>query len=84
MRAYQQREVIHHILLWVCLVLIVAYITGCSSDDDSDFAGSTTGPGVEINCLKKRQANLDRFPTGVGDTEVDIDCGARAPATTTP
>ena len=63
------------------LLMVSAVLLGCSSEDgDRDFAGAVTGPGVETTCLK-RQNNLERFPSTIGDTDVTVNC---APSTATP
>lgn len=56
------------VLIGLCALLAV----GCESA--SENAGSTSGPGVDVDCALKRQRQALLPGQGVGNTDVSVQC----------
>jgi hypothetical protein len=55
--------------------IIGLLMAGCGEErGDSDLAHAITGPGVEVHC-----AGLQRTPSAIGDTSVDVACQGTQP-----
>jgi hypothetical protein len=57
----------------IAIGLLFGALAGCESA--SENAGSTAGPGVDVRCLIKKALYPGQgSTTGVGDTDVEVQC----------